>query len=68
MSELQNKLVSIAKEIANDNDPKIKKELDIAKIFLEELKEKKANLTITKVEEQALIFLSTLINFSDINI
>jgi len=68
MSELQNKLVSIAKEIANDNDPKIKKELDIAKIFLEELKEKKANLTITKVEEQALIFLSALINFSDINI
>ena len=68
MSELQNKLVSIAKEIANDNDPKIKKELDIAKIFLEELKEKKANLTITKVEKQALIFLSALINFSYINI
>jgi hypothetical protein len=68
MSGRENKLVCIAKKIANDDDPEIKKELDIAKKLLEELKEKKANSTITKVEEEAFIFLSALIKFSDINI
>ena len=40
MSGRENKLVYIAKEIANDYDPEIKKELDIVKKLLEELRKK----------------------------
>ena len=68
MSERKNQLVRIAKKIATDDDPEIKKELETAKKCLKELNEKKTNSTLTKVEENALVFLSAFINFSDINI
>jgi hypothetical protein len=68
MSEYKKQLIYIAEKIATSNDPEIKKELETAKECVKELNEKKTNSTLTKVEEDALVFLSALINFSDINI